>query len=602
MAALTWMAPVGNAMHMGALDATGATPLGPSPDRGNAVDPVRHAAVLLRHGEVAAARQVVQEALSATRRSSDLLWVLADIEFKDGDLQAGMTRLTEAAEVCGQNATALSRKVKALSSNRLWREAIISIEHIPADLRDQPPVREACGDFYRARQCHAHSVDSYGNAAGLSSAARTRRFWSWLYSGGPFSFLRLRIFAWEESTLLTVLHRGRQTAEQLTEIPELSEREVFRLKALIDSVIYEWWQIIEVWNAILRQLIWMAPAGFLLVWLVIYLTVKESDFMSGPGGVVGGSFVTAIVATGGAVLVMRLLVRKDLSPRIGVNLTMQAFFSLLIATIIAEFAVGAGYDSHVLPTMGWWGWIVFGLVTLPAVFATMMVIAVAINVRVWRKLSKLFRNHCQIVLLDTLLAILHGVRFSTRRRDVDWRRGWAQHLEWAARSLRKDLLPASFLKEISAGEWLKRRTAGWAEALHHMQREIVAPVPGNERKLESALRHQIRCLATGELGALAWRQPPALPSRRTTFWRRASVVTRTVLVAGLPLAAVLAGQSLLHLSAGALRWAGILTGAWALLYIIISLDPAIHDKIETARSLVTTLHDVHGIGPRDLRG
>jgi hypothetical protein len=387
---------------------------------------VSHAAALLRHGDVAAARKVVQEALSASRRSSDLLWVLADIEFTDGDLQAGMKRLTEAAEACGQDATAFSRKVKALSNNRLWREAIISIENIPADLRDQPLVREVCGDFYRARQCHAHAVDSYGNAAGLPSAARTRRFWSWLYSGGPFSFLRQRVSAWEESTLLTELHRRRQAAEQLTEIPELSEREVFRLKALIDSVIYEWWQIIEVWNAILRQLIWMAPAGFLLVWLVIYLTVKESNFMSGPGGVAGGSFVTAIVATGGAILLMRLLVRKDLSPRLGVNVTMQVFFSLLIATIIAESAVGAGYDSHVLPTTGWWGWIVFGLVALPAVFATMMVIAAAINVAEWRKLSELFRNYCQIVLLDTLLAILLGVRFSPRRHDVDRRRGWAQ--------------------------------------------------------------------------------------------------------------------------------------------------------------------------------
>jgi hypothetical protein len=108
-------------------------------------------------------------------------------------------------------------------------------------------------------------------------------------------------------------------------------------------------------------------------------------------------------------------------------------------------------------------------------------------------------------------------------------------------------------------------------------------------------------MATGNLGALAWRQPPPSPPRGTTFWRRTVAVTRTILVAILPLAAVLAGQSLLHLSAEAFRWASILTGAWALLYVIICLDPAIQDKIETARSLAGTLHEFQGIGPRNTR-
>jgi len=75
-----------------------------------------------------------------------------------------------------------------------------------------------------------------------------------------------------------------------------------------------------------------------------------------------------------------------------------------------------------------------------------------------------------------------------------------------------------------------------------------------------------------------------------------------ILVAGLPLTAVLTGQSLLHLGTGVFRWAEILTGSWALLYVIICLDPAVHDKIETARSLVRTLSEVQGIGPRDKRG
>ena len=88
--------------------------------------------------------------------------------------------------------------------------------------------------------------------------------------------------------LLTQLRQEEHAAGQLAEIPELSKREVFLLKSSIDSVSYEWRQINEVWEAILRQLMWMAPALFLPVWGVIYLAVRESAFITGPGGVVGG--------------------------------------------------------------------------------------------------------------------------------------------------------------------------------------------------------------------------------------------------------------------------------------------------------------------------
>jgi hypothetical protein len=110
------------------------------------------------------------------------------------------------------------------------------------------------------------------------------------------------------------------------------------------------------------------------------------------------------------------------------------------------------------------------------------IIAVIMNLLSWRKIETLFRDYCQIVLLDTLLAILHSMQVSPRRHEVLRRRQWAQQVEWCARRVRKDLLPPSFLKEVSAGEWLKHKSAGWVEAFHHMQREIMTPVPGGQKK------------------------------------------------------------------------------------------------------------------------
>ena len=164
----------------------------------------------------------------------------------------------------------------------------------------------------------------------------------------------------------------------------------------------------------------------------------------------------------------------------------------------------------------------------------------------------------------------------------------------AARGISRNLLPSSFLGGLAAtsADWFKQRAAGWAEALRQMQREIVVSVPGRQPKLEAKLRREIRCLATGNLMGLPWRQPPPSPSRRTTLVRKAIEILRTILVAALPLGAVLVVQAVLHLNTGVFRWAIIATAVWALLNIVISLDPAIRDKIDTARSLAQTLNEI----------
>src|SRR5262249_37571904 len=202
------------------------------------------------------------------------------------------------------------------------------------------------------------------------------------------------------------------------------------------------------------------------------------------------------------------------------------------------------------------------------------------------------RKYCQVMLLNIFLSILLDMQSPSHQLDLEQRLQWSRQLEWAAR-LTRHLLSSPFLSYLAATstDWLKQRAAGWAEALRQMQREIIVSVPGRQSKLEAKLRHEIRCLATSNLRELAWRQPPPSPSRRTILARKTIEILRTILVAALPLAAVLVGQAVLHFSTEAFRWASIATGAWALLYVIISLDPAIRDKIDTARSLAETIHE-----------
>jgi len=208
----------------------------------------------------------------------------------------------------------------------------------------------------------------------------------------------------------------------------------------------------------------------------------------------------------------------------------------------------------------------------------------------WRwRVRRLVREDCLLVVLDILLSNLEYNHSVTCYRSTSSRVKQARELEYAARCLTRDLLSSRTTNYLGSGDWMTRRTAGWAEALVQMQRQVIASTPARQTKLESLLVHEIRCLATGNLGALVWRQPPPPLPRRVVVKRQAIAVACTILVAGLPLAAVLISQHFLHASPGILGWSRIITGIWALLYILLSLDPAIRDKIDTAHEIAGLL-------------
>jgi hypothetical protein len=548
---------------------------------------------LLDAEDVPAARQVTAEALRDWPDRPELLWLLADVEFADGDQKAAMCCLTEAVKAKGGDAAAISKQIGALSENRLWRETLTTVKRIPERVRDDPLVRTAIGDFYRILGCHGHAVsDGYRESSGLSSSAREKRRRSWLRSGGPFTFVRRRVDTWEESQLLSDLGKDLRAAVHLDDLPYLDSRQAHRLKVRMENGYYEWSYYYELLSAVGRWLLRLLPAAFLPVWLVLYAVVSTAGFISGPPGVVGGTAISAVVALGLAILILRSLLRGDLAWH-GIQPTLGLFAFLCTIAVLGEIAVAEGYDHHGLPTAGWWAWVVFGLVVLPAVGVSMSISAGILSVLGGRPFKRVTRGYCQVILLDVFLSMLLDMQSLSRQLDLEQRLEWSRLLELSARRISQDLLPSSFLSHIAAAsaDWLKQRAAGWAEALRQMQREIVVSVPGRQPKLEAKLRREIRALATGDLMGLPWRLPPPSPSRRTTLVRKTIEISRTILVAALPLGFVLVLQAVLHFNTGAFRWAIIGTAVWPLLYVVISLDPAIRDKIDTARSLAQTVNE-----------
>ena len=503
-----------------------------------------------------------------------------------------MCCLTEAVKARGGDAQAISKQIEALSKNHLWRETLTTVKHIPEGVRADPLVRTAIGDFYHTLKCHGHAFDAYGDNSKLKSPAKKRRRRSWLRSGGPFTFTRHGVVKWEKSQLLPKLGKELRTAVHLDNARYLDSRQAYRLKVRMEKAFYEWSYYYELLNAVSRWLLRLLPAAFLPVWLVLYATVNTAGFTSGPPGVVGGTAISAVVALGLALLILRILLRGDLTLR-GPRPTPALVVFLCTIAILAEIAVAGGYDHHGLPTAGWWAWVAFGLVVLPAVGASMIISATILAVLAGRPFSRLTRKYCQVILLDKFLSILLDMQSPSRQLDLEQRRRWSRELELAARMISRSLLPSSFLGDLAAAsaDQLKQIAAGWAEALRQMQREIVVSVPGRQPKLEAKLWREVKYLATGNLIGLPWRKPPPSPSRRTTLVRKTIEILRTILVAALPLGFVLVLQAVLHSNTGAFHWAIIATAVWPLLYIVISLDPAIRDKIDTARSLAQTLNE-----------
>jgi hypothetical protein len=340
----------------------------------------------------------------------------------------------------------------------------------------------------------------------------------------------------------------------------------------------------------------LLPLVVLPLWVTIYIAVSLGSPVSGSPGALLGSLISAAIATCASVLILRVLMRSDLQIRISLRVTWGRFaiFWTILAAIQA--VIGVGYRNGTFPSTGWVGWVVLGVAILPGVLAIGALVGGIISAMSWWHSWRIYRNDCRIALLDILLIILHSMRTSSRPLDIERRTSWAAYLEAAAKQLKRDLVSSRLRANLGVGEWLDRRVAGWAEALRHMQREIVAALPGGRQRLERSLCHEIRCLASGDFGALAWRQPPALPPRRVLWWRRSISVIRVIVVAGLPLVSVLAVQLVLHVSTGVFAWERIVAGAWALLYLLISLDPAIREKIDTARALTESLVVTRSIG------
>lgn len=526
------------------------------------------------------ARDIVMAALATFGRTADLLWALAEVEFSDGDVAAGHEAMEEALALDQPSPASSLRRLRMLGGSGCWREALSIIRGIPEGMRQDPLVRVEAGNFYRLCRCPAHAVVAFGRPGDLPWQGRIAWLSCWLLSGGPVCFLRNQALAWEAEALHE-LQEPPAHVEAISVMPGLGPRQALRVRTQLEAYNFRTARIFFRSIAVRRMAFRLLPLAGFPVWLGLLLLASALAINVGPLSLPGYAIVSMVIAMAQFLSGARLWFGSSGRQRV----PQATIVTHLAMIMIADTAIAEALSSPPLPGSGWRSAANLGLIAGSLLLTCLYLIATLGEAYGGRLIRRVIREDPLLSATDQLLITLTGLRSSRGYHGMPERRYHASFLEWAARTLSQDLLTRSSARFLGSGDWLARRTAGWAEALRYAQRQVLAPVPGREAKLEAFLAHEIRCLADGDLGALTWREPPPGLSRRATARRRALSAARTVVVAALPLASVLSAHFLWHFSASLFNWGRVMTVSWALLYFLLSIDPTIRDKIGVAKDL-----------------
>jgi hypothetical protein len=288
----------------------------------------------------------------------------------------------------------------------------------------------------------------------------------------------------------------------------------------------------------------------------------------------------ALLGAAVALLVWRLFIV------VGSDIGFRA--SLILGVIISLPCVGFGIflleDIAVLPA--WQAAIAVGLIAGPCMAWWRAAVRSAITLFGYSAVSRLRRRLPQEAILDYLLDLIQEMTLQDNRRSFQTRQQWMWLLENVAR-ITETGLPAMFRSDnTETDSWVSERAAGAAAYLRRINRQVAAPKADTWDRLIEVLREEAMAFACGDLACLRWVHPPEVEAKKRGHWRTAVTIIRTVVVMSVPVIAVFALQPILKFENQIFEWAKVSTIGWAVLYLLISIDPTLNEKISTARNII----------------
>lgn len=225
---------------------------------------------LRRRGDSGRAREVLDRAIQSMGPRVELLWSLAALDLDYGDIQTGISRISEAAELEQSPSMAVARRISVLAKSVLFREALLEIEQLAESDRQHPEIRKAIGDFYELARCPAHAVAVSGYCEAKNPRTWLHGLKLWAHSGG-LNWMRNRRRNWEEEGALRYLRAGARFATKFDACSGLTGSDATYWKALRDEHNFTLSRCVSFWDLLGRWAWRLRFAALLPSWLLFLI-------------------------------------------------------------------------------------------------------------------------------------------------------------------------------------------------------------------------------------------------------------------------------------------------------------------------------------------
>ncbi|UBU15778.1 hypothetical protein [Nonomuraea gerenzanensis] len=520
-----------------------------------------------------------------------LLLAQADEVWRRDGVAAAEPLLAQAYLLAPDDAKVAENRLYALYCLGRYRDALALLAEMPHGARHDPYLRATARLVYSGLGWHAHAYAETGRHPTLQWLK------AWSRTGGPLAAVRRRLLAREQSEHDSWDHQSR-ALEIVSKLDIRDDAIRANVRTRLDNCIRQWVaattrnNVAGAWGRGAR--LTAGTAGQVAaMWLVTAGLWGPRPAIVVPCALIG----LALVAGQHHVLSRQTTLRAS-------RIVEWLPWLLVVIPGLTAWAAGAyapGAEFRLWPDGLWltgFGYAVHWLIRRMLYQAALRLAALRLN-RVWE-------GDLRWAILDSLVRLMLETPDPTLRNDLGYRARWVSELEWVARRLEKDL-PARLVHtgDGETREWARGRGAGVARAIRSYKRRIIAATEPGWRSLETDLHTFTSRYASGDFGALPWKPPPSRPQRPRSRRGIALDVTRTLVVMAAPLSGVLLLQPFVGLDAPMLAWAKVIGVAWAVLYLLLAMDPSIRDKIDVLSPLMGTAREdlrPRAVPPREEHG
>jgi tetratricopeptide (TPR) repeat protein len=535
---------------------------------------------LIDEGRIAEAQEELSQALAVFGDDANLLRRLADVDSEMDQDEAALAHMARAVASDPCNPEILSSYAELLADLGLERQALSFLSTLSSEISEHALLREVRGGLYAKADWYAFAVDAYGSSRELSRAARRSRRRCWWLSGGPIRFLRKWVRDYNDSARTTwnIYSRNLSLLDTLGRPDNL---EAAMLRGQVDAYLQQWALLSDQWG-IAEKLArrYSRPLIALISWLALFQVIRfirpQVHILS---AALAAIYATAIAL--GILLLLAVIYRATATRR----------NSLITMSICCVALIGGGIlvASQTVAPPGWPGTIGLAMIAGAFMDISWFVTISAVQSGEYIAIKRLRWSAPRIAILDSLLDLHQEIVSVEARNNLQTRSQWIRSLEFAARTMERDLSAVFRSNDPVTDSWVLERARGAAAALRQVNRQIAVSDPNTWDRIVSVLRSDIKALASGNLAGLRWVQP-CTPEPEAKRLRRMVLITlRTIGAMLLPIVVVLIIQPILKFSPNVFTWLRVGSLSWAILYFLLTIDPTLSDKIRTMSDLTTAV-------------